>query len=1020
MCGTPLTEAASERRKLATLVFCDMTGSTALGERLDAEAVRDLRSRYFAEMRAAIEAHGGRVEKYIGDAVMAVFGVPVAHEDDAVRAVRAAAEMRERLGMLNDEFERRFGTRIDLHLGVNTGEVVTGDGARGEPLVTGDAVNVAARLERAAPAGEIVVGEQTRRLAAIAATFEALPPLALEGKSQPVAAYRLVSVAQQHKAIRSRGDAPLVGRNAELGILRLVYDRVVAERATRLCVLLGEPGVGKSRLAAEFISSLEGEATALEGHCLSYGEGITYWPLAEIVRGAAGVVESDTAERRAARIATLVEGEERAESLAAALAAVAGVGEAATGPGEIAWAARTLFRALARSRPLVLVLDDLHWAEPGLLELLDSLLEHPSDAPVLVLGVARPELADVRPGWESLRLELLGDEDVEHLVASLAASTDIDARVLGRAVVASGGNPLFAEELISMLAEDPATEIPPTLEALLGARLDRLSEDERRAAERGAVEGQTFHLGAVEELTEPLERARVPAALDSLSSRELVRSARAVFAAETAYRFRHILLRDAAYRTIPKRLRAVLHERFSDWLARAVAGREGEVMEILGYHLEQAYRCRLELGMPDEGARELGQRAADRLAAAARRADALGDAAATANLFERALAVLDPEDPSRLPLLPELGRTLFEGGDLGGAEAAVAEATASGDSVTCAHAQLVEIQLAMQHDTSVPAEAQLQKANQIVTVLEEAGDHIGAARALILVALIRHMSLACSAEARGALLRALSHAERGGAVRELTLIRGRLCNTATRGPMHTTEAIALCERTLDDSEGLLDLEARAAENLGWLYGMTGRFGEGRRMLAHAREIRSQLGQQLFTHASGQGFGALELLAGDPAAAERELRLAAEGLERLGALGFLATVDAMLSQALYAQDRFAEADAAATRCELGAGSDDLFSQFLSKLTRARLLARNGMIADSMRVAHDAIALAAGTDFLDWQGDAQLALADVLELGGRSTEAREPLAAAIALYERKGCTAMLERTRRRAFGGAASLR
>jgi class 3 adenylate cyclase len=370
-CGAELAAARSrEVRKTVTVLFADVTGSTALGERLDPEAVRRVMSRYFDEARAVLERYGGTVEKFIGDAVMAVFGVPTLHEDDARRAVGAAAAMRERLSSLNAELERDFGVRLDVRIGVNTGEVVTDEAASGERLVTGDAVNVAARLEAAAEPGEILLGDETRRLAGDVVETDALPPLELKGKAVPVGAHRLVRVDGAQPL--GRPDAPLVGRREELARLRAAMGAALTERRCRLVTLLGPPGIGKSRLARELAADVGDEATALTGRCLPYGEGITYWALREIFAAAGAEAELD-----------------------AALAADA--------PEEVAWAVRKALERRARRRPLLLVIEDVHWAEPTLLDLLEHLLDWTRDAPCLLLCPARPELLDARPAWGAAR-----------------------------------------------------------------------------------------------------------------------------------------------------------------------------------------------------------------------------------------------------------------------------------------------------------------------------------------------------------------------------------------------------------------------------------------------------------------------------------------------------------------------------------------------------------------------------------------------------------------------------------------
>src|SRR6266540_3590447 len=521
-CRNPLAEAAPERRKTVTVLFCDVSGSTALGERLETEAVREVMLRYFDEMRVVIERHSGTVEKFIGDAIMAVFGVPVAHEDDALRAVRAAAEMLGRL----------------------------------------EAVNVAARLEQTAGAGEVLLGELTYRLARQAVTAEPVEPLALKGKENPVPAYRLVGVAAEGGARDGRAAGALVGRREELAVLGQELAAAAAEDACRLVTVLGEPGVGKSRLSLEFLASVEPEARVLTGRCLSYGEGITYWALGEIVREAAGIGNEQAASVARGRIEALLPGTDDAEAVTALLVQALGLERGSGATGEIAWAARRLFEALARDRPLVVVIDDLHWAEQALLDLVQQLLEL-AHAPLLVICLARPEALDIRPGWPGsiLRLEPLPDADAARLIEELIGGAGLQADVRERVLEAAAGVPLFVEELLAILVEDGLVRqapdghwvgrgslahfaIPPTIDALLAERLDRLEARQRTLLEDGAVEGELFHLGAVLALAaETADRAA--RLLDDLVRRELVRPGTPSFVDETAYRFRHILIRDA-------------------------------------------------------------------------------------------------------------------------------------------------------------------------------------------------------------------------------------------------------------------------------------------------------------------------------------------------------------------------------------------------------------------------------------------------------------------------------------------
>jgi class 3 adenylate cyclase len=522
-CGAELATSAPNRqvRKTVTVVFTDISGSTALGERVDPEVLRRTLSEYFAEIRRIIERHGGTVEKFIGDAVMAIFGVPVAQEDDALRAVRAVAEIRDRTAAMGEP----GSLRLSFRTGVNTGPVVTGEG---ETLATGDAVNVAARLEQAATPGEILIGADTLALVRDAVTVEAVEPLELKGKRDKVAAYKLIEVDPGAAAIARHLDAPLVGRERELSRLLGAFEDVVSEQACHLFTLLGPAGVGKSRLVAELLARLGDTADVLTSRCLHYGDDISYWPLVEILLDLGVSPE------------TVIGGS----------------------PAETQLAFRKLLESRAAVKPQVVLFDDIQWAEPVFLDLIEHVADWSRGAPILLLCVARRELLDVRDGWgggkvnaTTILLESLSAHDCEQLLLQLAAGLDVSEDLARRILDTADGNPLFIEEMVAILGEAGADEVtvPPTIQALLQARLDGLAVEERAVIGRGAVEGQVFHRSAVLELAPELERLDVPTRLLSLIRKELIRPEHAVLEEEEeAFRFRHLLIRDAAYNSLPK------------------------------------------------------------------------------------------------------------------------------------------------------------------------------------------------------------------------------------------------------------------------------------------------------------------------------------------------------------------------------------------------------------------------------------------------------------------------------------
>ena len=608
-------------RKTVTIVFSDLKGSTSMGERLDSEALREVMTRYFEVMSGVLERHGGRVEKYIGDAIMAVFGLPRLHEDDALRAVRAAAEMRDSLRRLNDELESTYGVRLANRTGVNTGEVVTGDASAQQRLVVGDPVNVAARLEQAAPALEVLIGEPTYRLVRNAVEVETVEPLALKGKDEPVPAYRLISVRDGEAMLR-RQDSPLFGREAELRALEDAHHETVRGSASRLVAVLGEAGLGKTRLCAEFGRRVAAEAWVLRGRCLPYGQGITFWPLVEAVREAAGILDGDNRASARAKLDALIDDMAAAERVAAAI----GLSVEQFPIEELFWGVRKLVEALARERPLVVVFDDLHWAEETFLDLVEHLLDTVESVPFLVVANARHDLLEQRPSFAAepparrLALERLSEADASAVIDAILGETGIDEQARRRIVEAADGNALFLEQLLSMTMDEgllrledgvwrPASDIstltaPPTIQALMAARLDGLSLDERTVVEAASVAGQVFPVDALVELVPEALREQLWVHLEALERKRLVEVDPAAGEGER-YRFGHITIRDAAYGGLLKRARATLHERFVEWADRASSGRDVEFEEIRGYHLEQAYRYLAELGPLDAHGIEL-------------------------------------------------------------------------------------------------------------------------------------------------------------------------------------------------------------------------------------------------------------------------------------------------------------------------------------------------------------------------------------------------------------------------------
>ena len=1012
-----------EVRKTVTVLFADISGSTALGERLDPESLRGIMSRYFDEMRSAIEQHGGTVEKFIGDAVMAVFGVPTVHEDDALRAVRAASQMRNILAALNAELERDFEARLQIRIGINTGEVVAGDPSAAETFVTGDTVNVAARFEQTAEPGEIVFGEETHRLVRDAVHVEAVEPLELKGKSERVPAFRLVEVTPGAPAFARRLDSPLVGREEELGRLQGVLEETVAERACRMATVLGDAGLGKSRLVTELVARLGDRARVLWARCLPYGEGITFWPVAELVKEAAAIGETDAPDPARAKLRALVAGAEDGAEVADRVAAAIGLGEGGAGDiQETFWAVRRLLEIVAAATPLVVLFEDIHWAEPTFLDLLQYVTRFSAEQPLLLVCTARPELRETRPDWstvgETIVLQPLSPDQSADLIANLLGKVGLPADVQARITDAAEGNPLFVEEMLRKLIDERMLErdnghwaargdlsqvsVPGTINALLAARLDRLELEERAVIQRASVVGKVFWWGAVTELSPEDDRPSVGSHLQTLLRKELVHPDRSGFAGEDAFRFSHILVRDAAYGSMPKRSRADLHQRFAGWLERKAGDRIAEFEEIVGYHLEHAYRYEAELGPVDDAARAVASAAAERLAAAGRRALAHWDVSATVNLLSRAVDLLPEADPRRLDLLPDLGMALAQS-DIPRAEAVLAEAMEgarkAGDAQLESRAGVRRLFARLLLDPTINQAQSLVEAERYVERFGTWNDDAGLAEGLSLVGMIRFWQ-GQAATSELDFERALDHARAAGDRRQEGEILRRLALVIDVGPTPAEEGIGRLEAILAESGGDRRVEIGAARARAELEAMRGDFDAAHAFVAHGKALARELGDQVALAAVHRDAGLVEMRAGDPVAAEREMRPGFEILERIGDIGHLSSSAPDLADTLYEQGRY---DEALQLSEFAHGitiEGDQDASIRGLMLRAKVFARRGRFGDAEALASEAVGLASGTDYLELHAHALMSQAEVLRLAGRNDEAASALGGAVELLRRKG--------------------
>lgn len=1037
----PVSLPPSEVRKTVTIIFSDLKGSTALTERIDAEAINEVKDRYFTAMAGEIERHGGKIEKYIGDAIMAVFGLPRAREDDALRAVRAAHGMTAALARLNEDLLRVYGVEIANRTGVNTGEVVANVNPDADQrLATGDAVNVAARLEQAAPANEVLIGEVTYQLVRAHVDVEAVEPLELKGKSERVPAYRLLEVRRPAAAPAAEiaDSGALIGRVDELATLQAATHAVQSLGGARLVTVLGEAGVGKSHLIHAFTASLGASVRVVRGRCLPYGEGITFWPIVEIVRGAAGITDDDGPDVALPRLQALVDGVTQGPEIADRVASVMGLSATRYPIAEVFWGVRKLFETLGGQRPLVVVISDLHNAEPTLLDLLEHVLETTGRlAAVLVVASARTSLLERRADWATAEgctrivLEALDAAESARLLEALLDGP-VTAPVRDRLVSASEGNPLFLEQLTSMLAGKgllrrdaagtwiPAGDladisVPPTIAALLAARLDDLSREERAVMEPASVIGTAFPEPAVAELVPSGLAPAVPAHLASLDRRQFLEHDPNAAPDDATYRFRNLLIRDATYGSLLKRARAHYHERYAAWAERVnrERNREQEFDEILGWHLEQAYRYRTELGPLDDTGRALALRAGAKLAGAGRRAFARGDLSAAVALMRRAVALLPEGDTFRVELLPELAEALLEAGDVAGAADAVtralAEASASGDGRLLARARATELLLGVYAPEHAPLPDDPERvADGLIGTLKAAGDLLGVARAWRARAMLSSRAGQYDAVAMAA-EQMIEHGHATGEVRLVVRGASGYANQAVYSTKPVAELVERISSFLDLVRGDRKAEANVSLGLAQLEAMQGNTDRARRLYRRGQELLADLGPSISGHSTSLASARVESLAGDWAAAEAELVRDATALAAMDEQYYRSSVVAALARVQLWGGRPEAAAASCALAEQLADADDTDPQVLIRAVRARLAATAGDRVTAITLADEAVALSGETADVILQADTLVdrGLA-LLALGDRES-AGPSLRTALELYERKGDSVSAGRTR-----------
>lgn len=1029
-CGVPLAAAppsvpAYEVRKTVTVLFSDLAGSTALTEKLDPEVTRDVMDRYFKAMSAEIDRHGGRVEKFIGDAIMAVFGFPKAREDDAIRAVRAADGMRIALAQVNADLERRYGVSLKNRTGINTGEVVANDDpTAAQKLATGDVVNVAARLEQRSGMNEILLGDTTYRLVHDAVEVEPIEPLELKGKSKPVIAHRLISARGLDGNVR-RVDTPVVGRDEELATIEDVYRTVKATRVARLVTVIGDAGAGKSRLVHEIVERIAAGAVVLRGRCLSYGEGITFWPLRGLLFTAADIRDQDTPEEAQAKLLDFIGDTSIVDRLASAL----GLTAAPFPLQEVNWAARKFLERLAANGPVVALVDDIHWAEPAFLDLLRHVLDASVDVPLLLLTTTRHDLLEANPTWgegpKALRVVLrpLSDEASGKVLLNLLGEIGLSQPVMARIVGAAEGNPLFVEQMLSMLIDDGTLRqedgcwtqvdknaeiaVPPTIHALIEARLDALGRPERAMVGPAAVIGLEFAQAALLSIAPEALRPSIDDHLSMLTRKRFIRPAAAMVAQSSVFRFQHQVMRDTVYNGLLKRSRATMHVDFVRWADRVNADRDRalEFEEILGYHLEQAYLFLSELGPLDAQGLEVARDAAGRLSRAGRRAFARGDMSAASNLYRRAIAALPEDDDERRALLPALGETLMGMGDFEGAHAVLDEALAtadrSSDERIRASSQLVAMMVRLHGGEQQDdwGKAALRTAHEVIPVLERENAHEELATAWRLIVLAYGIAGQYT-RASEAVERSTEHAKAAGNEHLVARNGLILSNNGLYGPEPVPTAIAQCEALLAEGVRFRQVEAKIMCILAQLKAMNGELNAARALYRDARAKLRDLGKGVFLASTGLAVARVELLGTELAAAEAEVRADYEFLLARGETYVRSTMAALLARIVRDQGRDDEALALSRAAEEAAAADDVESQVLWRAIRAPIIARAGDFAHAEELARGALELVRTSESPSLQAEALTELASVLNLAGKVDEAREAIAEATSLYVAKG--------------------
>jgi predicted ATPase len=798
--------------------------------------------------------------------------------------------------------------------------------------------------------------------------------------------------------------------------------------------VFGPAGVGKSRLLREFVGRAGENVSHLRGHCLSYGDGITFWPLAEVIRQAATITDDDELDVAREKLGRL--GPPELRDALDRVAAAIGLSNETFPVQETFWGARRLVEVLGRDRPLVVIVDDIHWAEPTFLDLLQYVAREAA-APLVLVCSARPELLETHPEWgtegdrsHAIVLEPLSEDQSARVVQNLLGTDAFDEQIRTRITQAAEGNPLFVEQMLSMLIDDGilardrsgawiltsdigSVIIPPSISALLTARLDRLGVTERTVAERGAVIGVSFFRDALEDLSPPDIRAGIDDALASLVRKELIQGRHGEFAGHPTYRFLHALIREAAYLGLLKRTRAELHERFVDWLERVLPDRVLEFEEIRGYHLEEAYVILAQLGPVDEHLRGLGIRGAGYLASAGHRALARGDMPAASNLLQRAAALMPKDDERHPRLLLDAGEAMVETGDLAMAELLLNAGIQGAVDLRARAAELAGrmVLLDVRYATSDHTEGELlAEVEAAIKELEGLGDHEGQARAWRLLTFVNWEACRWGAS-EWAAEQMIEHARLAGNTVMEARVLPALAICALYGPTPVPEAIELCHDLLRRTGADRKAMAVTTRALAHLEAMQGNFDTARELYGQSRASLEDLGWKLHAAESTLSAGSIEMLAGDPVGAEAALRRGFAELEEMGDKYYLSTIAGFLAEALYAQDRLEEAEHFTELGQQLAGADDISSQVLWRTVEGKILARRGSIDLGLELIHEALDLIGKAEEPGTTASVYGDLAEVMLLNGDVDGASGALASSATLFAAKRDLVSAGRIRKR---------